>query len=226
MTTVFDVVLKGVAATNKELDRQALNNVRSLNSAFRIEGFRLKKLLQTQIRSGAPGGSPFAERRIISRYWRRSKPGRKKALGRLANGIRYYVPNTIEPRLQIGFVGPTNAAEREEMNSGLALGRSGNTRGIKYKDMTSKAWRRLGLIHQKGFRMYITPDMREALKDSAKLAPKKIKPFFYGILNSNRTHFNTPSRNIIEPFWTQQKSAAIYNIRNNYHKIMAGLVVK
>ena len=89
-------ILKGLEKTQKGIKRAEMTQIRSLNTAFRVEGFRMKNLLQKQIRAGNPGGRQFDNLTIIGRRWwyqrRKNNP-----LHRLALGVRYHIPNTATP---------------------------------------------------------------------------------------------------------------------------------
>lgn len=223
---MIDVVVKGVSDTIKALERAEMQNLRDVNSAFRIEGFRLKNLLQKQIRDGAPGGKTFSPLSILSRYWGGRKRGRKdRPLHRLALGVRYYVPNTAEPRLQVGYVGPTSRSEVESMtNTGFRLSSRGGFRGLQESKMTSKSWRRIAAIHQEGFTRIISEAQRASMWHAADEVPRGYAKVFAGTAN-RRWAFDTPSRLIIDPFWAQQKSQTISNIKSNYYRLSAGMKV-
>jgi hypothetical protein len=223
---MIDVAVKGMKQVLRNLDKAELQNIRDVNTAFRIEGLRLKNLLQRQIRDGAPGGQHFADRTLLSKYWGgRRRPRNNPPLNRLAYGVRYYVPNTVEPRLQVGYVGPVSRSEVAAMtNSGLRLSSSGGFRGIQARNMTSKSWRRLAQIHQEGFERIVSPAQRASLWSAADTVPERIARIFAGAA-SRRYVFETPARRIIDPFWEQQKHITPRNVRRNYYKLSAGMKV-
>lgn len=223
---MIDVVVKGISEIIRHLERTEMQNLRDVNSAFRIEGFRLKNLLQKQIREGAPGGKPFQPLSILSRYWGGRKRGRTaKPLSRLAYGVRYYVPNTSEPRLQVGYVGPVSRSEVAAMtNTGLRFSSMGGFRGIQESKMTSASWRRIASKHQAGFTRVISPAQRGSMWHSADEVPRRYAKVFAGAANTRYT-FTSPSRPIIDPFWAQQEAQTVRNIKSNYYRLSAGMRV-
>lgn len=223
---MIDVIFRGVELLSKGLDKAEFENTRNLNTAFRIEGFRLKNILQKQIRAGSPGGRKFDDLTFVSRYWGgRQRSRRNRPLSRLALGVRYFVPNTSSPRLQVGYVGPVTSSEQRGMTeSGFRFSSSGGFRGISIRNMTSKSWRRLASKHQSGFDQAPTDAQRRSAFRSAYEVPRRIKPYFIGA--AKKSVWETPARPIIDPFWSQQSGQSIFNIRNNYHKLSAGLKIK
>lgn len=223
-------VLKGLKETLKDIERAEIAQIRSLNDAFRIEGFRMKNSLQHQIRLGAPGGYIFEPLSVIGRKWKYSRR-KNNPLYKLALGIRYHIPNTAVPMLQVGFVGPVNMREQESMvRSGLRLGRSGNFRGITSGNMTSKSYRRLADKHQKGFESRVTPSMRKSLRNRGieLFDPHTLKEnpaYRVFFLKDTTTVFKTPARPIIDPFWRQQKHMTISRIRMNYKMKLKGYII-
>ena len=229
------VALHGIEKTRKSLQKADLEKLRALNTAFRVEGFQMKNDLQRQIRGGFDGNPPLS---IIARRWRGKR--RSKALNRLALGIRYHVPNTAVPRLQVGFVGPVNKREHDQMvRSGIKLGSHGGYRGVSVGGMTSNSWRRLGYLHQKGFSRPVTAFQRAALARRGRILAqeqglkmnsgrKKVsydpsyRVFF---LRKTTIEFRTPPRPIIDPFWARRKPQVVRNIRANYYKKMKGIKI-
>lgn len=212
-------VIKGVDKVIKAIDTIPQKIDRDLNSAFRVEGFKLKNQLQLEIRAGAPGGVPFKPDTYIHRGLKKNP---KKVLRKLALGIRYYVPNSTNQRLQVGFVGPVNQRELETMtNSGVKFGSHGGYRGIKAGGMTSNSWRKLGAYHQEGFRRDISPIQRAWLaKTGSKIKDRSLRQYFF--LKPTTTQFITPSRPIIDPFWAKYRNRTMRNIRINFLKKTAG----
>ncbi len=82
--------LNGLAHLQKQLKADRKNEIKALETAIRVEGFRLRKLLKQEIRAGDPGGRQFAPLSMIARRLNRtSKPLRK-----LANSVKYQVNKT------------------------------------------------------------------------------------------------------------------------------------
>ena len=86
-------------AIKRSLDKAREQENRHLFTAMRVTGFRLRKVLQNEIRQGAPGGQPFAPRREIT-FGRRTRP----PLQRLAIAVRYWARRNPD-EVHIGFSG-------------------------------------------------------------------------------------------------------------------------
>ena len=52
----FSASIKGVKAVDRYLVKEEARAQKARNTALRVEGYRLKNLLQKEIRQGAPGG--------------------------------------------------------------------------------------------------------------------------------------------------------------------------
>jgi len=218
------VLIKGVEKTLRGIKQAEIQQLRNINTAFRVEGFKMKNELQQQIRDGSPGGFRWDPLTQLARRWF----GRRKnnPLHKLARGIRYHVPNTPVPTLQVGFVGPVNARQHALMvRSGIKLGSHGGYRGVAVGGMTSNSWRRLGRQHQKGFEKPITESQRSWLFKKANSMRRSNPARRVFILKPTTTTFKTPPRLIIDPFWNARRAHTIRNIRENYHRKMRGVKI-
>ena len=84
VATNIDSFLDGFRAANE-------SRLKASRDAVKIEGFRLMRLLQGDLRKGAPGGTALAPLSEISQFWRRHNP-----LSALVHAIRYGVsPGSI-----------------------------------------------------------------------------------------------------------------------------------
>lgn len=100
----INVKTLGLGHLQKQLKADRKNEVKSLETAIRVEGYRLWRVLKKEIRSGAPGGEQFAPLSMIARRLNRST----KPLRKLAKSVRYKV--TREPfSLAVGW--PENAGK-------------------------------------------------------------------------------------------------------------------
>jgi hypothetical protein len=221
----FLQIHKGVGATLQGADKVAKGLKKadafvgkSLNTAVRVEGYRLKKLLQAQIRSGAPGGRRFAPLSYIARRLHGRSPNRNP-LKRLALGIRYHVVQ--KPfAMAIGWVGPQTGFDAR-----MAMAGDPFSRGIAEGHHVSKSWRRIAFLQQQGFTRRISRAQRDLIigKGASLLKNKTAMgntPFF---LRKSTKTFKTPERQIISPFWQSQQAHANSNIKQNFRKKLKGL---
>jgi hypothetical protein len=180
---------KRVAAYIK---RGRAKSVKAMNTALKIQAFQLKKQLQKDLRQGKAGQRSFNPLSFISRR-ANARPNRK-ALSKMALGIRYRIAKKDPFKVEIGFV-----------------------------KTVSKSFRNLATKHQKGFSKVISEKQRGfIINRGAKLG--KIAggatPFF---LSKNTRIFTTPARPIIDPFWRANQAQAAKKIRQNYRAKMKGL---
>jgi hypothetical protein len=182
-----------------------------MNTAIKVEAFRLKKLLQQNIRSGAPGGKSLSSLSFIARRKERviktgggstvrQSPNRKP-LARMAMGIRYRV-NSYKPfSMSVGFVAPPGRV----MNS------------------KQGTWARLAKKHSTGFTSSISSSLREDIIRRGGILGTITggsNPFF---LKKSTRKFSTPARPIIDPFWAANKNRVHGNIKRNFKLKLRGL---
>ena len=208
--------IKGVKKTLKWLEKNRAEAEKNMNIALRVEGFRLRKLMQREIKAGSPGGRRFAPLTDISKRMDYQKSPRRNPLKALAQGVRYHVNPRPPYQVAVGFVGPSN--------------------------ISSKKWRSLAASHQKGFTRTITEAQRRAIvhrgarllgwdrtmggKTSYKNkyggnleATAGNTPFF---LKKSTKTLTTPARPIIAPFWQAHQQSIRRNIASNFKRKMAG----
>lgn len=230
ITNQTGATIKGVRLVSKRLKKADSFVNKSLNTAVRIEGFRLKNLLQKEIKQGRAGGQVFKPLSYIARRLARKVQGpgnsgirqrpNRKALDRLAHGIRYHL-NKRPPYgdMKIGFVGPmTKSQAIYDMDHGNAL-----SRGANHEKLSSKRWRALAKIHQDGFTRTISREDRRYLARRGAglgIAEGEGTPFF---LRKATKLFTTPARPIINPFWRAHRAEANRNIDKNFKKKLKGI---
>jgi hypothetical protein len=192
-------VLKGAKQTGRWLKAKKDEAEKAMNTALKVEGFRLRKDLQKEIRAGAPGGRKFDALSYIARGWAKRRLRPDQPLASLATAVRYAVTKTVPYTVKAGFIQPGS--------------------GIK---TISKRWIALARIHQEGFTRNVTPAMRRSIaRSGADLGTVEggNTPFF---LKKSTTQFKTPARPVIAPFWAAHKFRTKENIRKNFTRKMKG----
>ncbi len=108
---------KGVTRLQEALNASRKNEKKALDTAIKVEGFRLRKVLMKEIRQGAPGGQPLAPVSAITRRLNRSA----KPLRSMAKGIRYHIQR--DPfAINFGFVGNRSwRSLAEKMQAGATI---------------------------------------------------------------------------------------------------------
>jgi hypothetical protein len=131
------------------LKKESRRQKKAFETAVKVEGFRLRKRLQQEIRQGAPGGAEFAPLSMIQR--RRSR--RKTALRPLAKAVRYHVTRGESGGLEmrIGWTGPK----------------------------VSKAWKRIAERQQEGYTVPFKPSFRRYLAGYGGEIRGKFRPYFF-----------------------------------------------
>ena len=167
------VTIKGVDKTLRWLEKNRAEAEKNMNIALRVEGFRLRNLMQREIKAGAPGGRRFDPLTDISKRMDFQKSPRRNPLADLAKGVRYHVNPRPPYQVAVGFVGPMTWSDADR---GLGfVGRRVNQYspplarvaalnpigwGMGRSQISSKKWRRLAESHQKGFTRTITETQR------------------------------------------------------------------
>lgn len=209
---MISLIVNGIERLPAALAAESKRQVRAMEIAIRVEGFRLRKLMKADIRSGAPGGRRMARLSMIRRVGRASvKTGRLAAdqpLATLAKTVGYRV--TRNPfQMAVGFV--ESAA-------------------------SSVTWRRLAKMHQEGFDTSadaIMPGMRSmTVRQYLTRQGSKVNFALYGRRKALRrnvfflrksTHtLKTPARPIIDPFWAAHRREVMANIRRNFRLKLQG----
>ena len=113
--------------------------------ATRVEGLRLKKLLQQEIRAGAPGGRPFSPLTEMAKRMTERRSKNRRPLSRLAIPIRYRVSREGgNYKVRIGVVDPGKGKHPRTSVSWKRIARfqqEGGTRPVGNRE------KRLGIIH-------------------------------------------------------------------------------
>jgi len=186
---------------------------KATDTALKVEGFRLKKLLEKELKAGAPGGRAFdplteMARRTMGKYDKSVRPARK-ALTRsrgaesMHRAIRYNAYSLYRKFVfAFGFIDP---AKGEKL---------------------SKSWKRLARLHQEGFVRTVTEAQRRYYaRRGSKLVGKtgrRLKAAKFFFLKKGTTTFRTPARPIIDPFWAAHRGEAERNVKSNFEKKLRG----
>lgn len=198
---MLKVTVRGLKNVQRDMKVEGARQKKALELAIRIEGYRLRKQLQKEIKAGAPGGKKFAPLSFLA-MWRTGRRRRSgfNRLGRLGSVVRYDV-NKNPFSMKIGFVGPK----------------------------VSPKMKRLAVKHQEGFSSGITATQRKAIRFRG-IKRKEIEGDLPGGMGVARFHFlkkstrsfKTPASPIIEPFWNMHEKEAWPNIRRNFKLKMQG----
>lgn len=189
---IIKMTTRGFKNLERTLKVEGKRQKKALDTAVRVEGFRLMRLLKAEIRKGNPGGRRFAPLSFIAR--RRMHRGRNTPLRRLALGVRYFLADRNPLELHIGWAGPK----------------------------VSKRWKYLAKVLQEGFVHGMDPDTRRLIISAGGRMTKRSKGRRYHFIKSSTQQFKTPPRPIMEPFWAAYRDDARKNIANNFRRKMRG----
>lgn len=185
--------LKGAKQISKGLKAESKRQKKAMQTSVKVEGFRLKKQLQKEIRSGDPGGKRFEPLTFIARRQkRRFKPN--KPLSRLAVAVRYHLRKKDPVEVAVGWTGPR----------------------------VSESWRKIAEKQQEGFDQKVTRKQRRFFMHKGEGISKRSANRKYLFLKTGTKTLSTPERPIIDPFWNKHRVRALRNIRRNFQKKMAG----
>jgi len=205
VTTGIDGLDRAVAGIKKA---QA-DALKAENTAVRVEGFRLMRLLRAEIRKGAPGGRRFAPLSMIRRTL--GMGGRLRGnnpLSRLSRAIGYEVAGQSPFSLKIGFVGTASSATWRKIAAAQQAGftTSADAAYFQRRNETIREF----LVHQ-GSRI-----------DKTMFGRKKSRRRNVFFLRKSTSTLRTPARPIIDPFWDAHEKSARANIRSNFIRKMRG----
>ena len=204
VTAIVDGVDRAVAGFKKA---QA-DALKAENTAVRVEGFRLMRLLRAEIRRGAPGGRRFAPLSVI----RKTMRGRGNTpIFRLARAIGYDVPGGAAGSLKIGFVGPASSATWERLARMHQSGFMTDADAPYFRKYHRGASTLRGLLAEEGSRF-----------DKRMFGGKRGRRRSVFFLKKSTARLRTPARPIIDPFWDVHEKAARANIRSNFVRKMRG----
>ncbi len=201
--------LKGAKSVGRFLEQERDKSQKAHKTAMRVEAFRLRREMKSDIKKGAPGGRAFVPLSYIARRMMRKVHGEggagvrqspnRKPLSRLHTAVRYSVASVTPFVMKVGFVGHGGG-----MNQ------------------ISSTWRRIAEQQQIGFTRLISRQQRRAIVgrgDELGTVDSGSTPFF---LRKSTKQFSTPARPIVEPFWVANKSKATRNIQRNFKLKMVG----
>jgi len=192
---MLNVITKGFAGLERTLKTEGKRQEKAMNTAIKVEGFRLMRLLKKQIQAGAPGGQKFEPLTYLARSFGgagRLRPN--KPLRRLAVAVRYFVKDQSPFDMRIGWVGPR----------------------------TSKSWKRIAEMQQEGFESGMTEKRRRFFMFKGAAMSKRSAVRKYLFIRKTTTRFKTSPRPILDPFWRAEKDRAWRNIRRNYKLKLQG----
>ena len=197
MNELLKMSIKGAKSAQAKIQRYKVSSEKAMNTAMKVEAFKLRNLLRRDLLRGNPGGADLAPLSHIARnIWRNKN---RKPLAKLRPGVRYRVSKQKPYTIEVGFVQPGAGSHK-----------------------ISNSWRRLADWHQKGFTRTITPRQRWwIVYRGAQLG--KVDggdtPFF---LRKTPRTLTTPARPIIDPFWRANQAKAQANIKKNFKAKLSG----
>ena len=182
----------------KDMENADKKVVWAARHATKGEAYRLMRLLQKEIKAGAPGGVPFAPIREITKETRAGNIPKPKPLYRLFNAVRYRA--TTE-------------------GSGLTIGIGG------IEGMVSSSWLRILLESQTGSAKPVDPKFREhllsigiGLKGTGTKKATGLARYFF--LKRQTQTFKTPARSIMDAFWNEQAGQVMTNIQTEFNRLI------
>ncbi len=200
---MFSVEIQGALKVAKWLERAKKEERRAFETALKVEGFRLKRLLAEEIRQGAPGGRRFAP---LSKIRQRQKRGRGASipLYKLASLVRYRTVKKADDSffIRVGF-----------------LRQYAEDPTIPRRVRISQSWARIIEKHQRGFTSALDDETRKKLIQAG--APRRGKREALAP-KAGTSSIRTPARPIADPFWLRHRGEVMRNVRWNYRRKLSG----
>lgn len=219
MRPAFKNLSSSLRTFQSELTTADAQRRKAAQTAVRIEGNRLTKVLKAEIKAGAPGGAKFKPLSDIARL--RGRDGRSP-LARLAIPVRYWVDNAGGRfSVSVGY------QDRAVVSSGG---------GASKNNQLSKSW--LGIVRSQisgatfaagRFDKNTTRSLASPRTDivfsafKGSKGKRQLKPGREKfLLRKSTTSLRLPARPIIDPFWATHQREAMANIERNFIAKMAG----
>jgi len=202
----LNTTVKGVRKLQKDLGAETKRQKKALETAVRVEAFRLLRQLRDDIRAGNPGGRPYPT--ALSKIASRTKAGRlrrnRMPLYRVARMVRYNA-NYANGKLQVSFGFPKT-----------------NVRPIP------SSYKQLLIKHQEGFDVLYGGSRTELGRRFARIGGKLKKKGdpdakYFFLRKTTGRDIRLPARPIIDPFWEYNRESAVKNISRNFRLKMKGV---
>jgi hypothetical protein len=197
-TSFAKIIIRDLDKTVKEINAEEARTKKAAETAVKVEGYRLMKLLKEEIKAGAPGGREFSPLTEIAK--RTGSSQNRKPLSRLAIPVRYKT---------------TRNNNRFEFNLGFIA------------EKTSKSWMKIAGLQTEGGSIPVDDETRRyiklwgiVLKIKKDKKSKEMAKYFF--LLPSTVRFRIPARPIMEPFESKYASGILSNIKSNFERKMKG----
>lgn len=196
-------VVRNLDEFRHDMERENAKRIKAGETAAKVEGFRLHKVLKAELRQGRAGGKRFTPLSIIARKltgYKRRRANARKPLARMAVPVRYRTIKRDSVSItQVGFVDPNRGAK------------------------LSKKWVYLAFALQEGDEVPLTEATRKRfLKRGGQLVKGQDPAARFFFIKKQTRSIRIPARPIIDPFWAAHRGEASRNILANFKRKMAG----
>jgi hypothetical protein len=192
---MLKATLKGAKQLKKALKAQSKRQRKALETAIKVEGYRLRRELKKEIRSGSPGGKKFEPLTFLARRKRGSKRFKpNKPLSRLALPIMYHVKSKDPFKMAIGWTGPR----------------------------VSNSWKKIAERQQEGFAAPVTDPQESFFRHRGAEISRRSRNRRYFFLKDSTRQLDIPAREIIDPFYDAHHMESWVNIRKNFKRKLRG----
>lgn len=192
------LVVRNMEQFRTELKGYEAERRKAGETAAKVELFRLKKQLESDLRAGGVAGRQFTPLRVVSR----GTMSGKRPLSALAVAVRYQVENVGDKTvMSVGFEGPQSSKSWRRIAHAVQDGKQVSADLPVFGSTLRKLWATIGGDYKRG-------------------RGKSIAKYFF--LRKDTSSLALPPRPIIEPFWQANESQATTNIISNFNRKMAG----
>ncbi len=202
---MIKITVTGIRNLHKALEVEGDRQKKALQTAIKVEGYRLLRQFREEIKKGVPGGHPYAhELSVIARRTQRGLPKKNQIpLYRLARLLRYNVA-FVDGDMQLSF--------------GFVSNR---------KNKMSGSWKALLIKHQEGVSTLYQGSRTELGRRFARIGGKLKKKDdpdakYFFLRRTTGRNIKLPERPMTEPFWLSNQVEARNNITRNFKRKMKG----
>ena len=192
------LVVANMRAFKAEMDKADKARRKAGQTAVKVEGYRLMKVLKGEMRAGAPGGRKLEPLRVISG----GKPNRKPLAALARNAVRYMAMGRgAHFQVSVGFLFVKSS------HSWVRIA------ARQQEGFTTAA----DSIAAGG-----TATLRQSFIRRGSALGKKNARSKYFFLRKSTKELRTPARPVIDPFWAAHELEAERNIISNFNRKLAG----
>ena len=223
----------------KELQDANAARIKAGRYAVKAEAYRLMRLLQAEIKAGAPGGRKFADLGIIgayrlqmqrASYAKRYRKQQKRVLARMEKGqlkntghIQLIGIRRLKKNMDMASKGKPLFNLYKAVRYSSSTASDSNTMSIGATGAVPQGWIDIFRKQQTGGVIDLHPATRRKFIQFGAMAKRYgdgIAQYFF--LRKATQELNLPARDIIDSFWKAHQAEVGPNIQKNFENRLSG----